>query len=256
MAQATIISAETKISGRIEGSEDVAVEGHVEGSILLSEVLHIAASGFVQGEARAREVRIDGVFVGDLQADERVLLSATARVKGNIITPLLDMADGAQLAGELAIGDLDAEGSTTPRGTTPVTRATSQVKAVPVSRTTPTRSTPSQVKPSQVTPPRATSAPSATTRPAGSTSAATTTLTVEEVEEEATATEAEQEIIVDFATETAPSASPEEALQELDDDYTVKELREELRRRDLAVSGTKAELLERLLQSDAATQDR
>ncbi|MFU8804333.1 MAG: polymer-forming cytoskeletal protein [Bradymonadaceae bacterium] len=219
MAQPTIIAPETRIAGRIEGSEDVAVQGHVEGTIVLSEALFIAPTGFVRGDAAARVVHIEGAFVGELRAYERVVLGATARVQGNIITPLLEMAEGAQLSGDLTVGDVE-EGAFAPVQRTATTRTTAPA---PRRAGTPARPL----------------AGSESAHKLEESRAATTTVTVEEEPQESRPLE---ELLAD------------EAAQEVDEDYTVKELRDELRRRDLAVSGTKAELIERLLQAETEEQ--
>ncbi|MBA2661583.1 MAG: polymer-forming cytoskeletal protein, partial [Bradymonadaceae bacterium] len=111
MAYPTTIAAGIHIAGSIQASEDVAIEGSVEGSISLSEVLYVAAGALVRGNVDVREAHIDGVVIGTIRASERVILGATARVQAAIATPALQMNDGAQYAGELNIG-ADAELST------------------------------------------------------------------------------------------------------------------------------------------------
>jgi cytoskeletal protein CcmA (bactofilin family) len=264
MVDVTTISPQTRVAGRIEGSQDVRVEGQVEGTVVLTALLHIAPTGLVSGDVTVREARIDGSFVGDLRAQDRVVLSATAKVRGTLVSPLLEMADGAQLAGELTIGDVEGPA---------VTRSAEVATARPVTSAVRPAATTARYAPA-ASPVTRTPVPTRATAPAPPANAAprleehrapVTTVVVEEIEE---VEEVEEVVVVeqvlaspaqDEQTSLPISSEParvEEIIHELDEDYTVKELREELRRRDLAVSGTKAELIERLLQAEAAEQKR
>ncbi|TXD32702.1 polymer-forming cytoskeletal protein, partial [Lujinxingia vulgaris] len=132
MADPTIIGAQTQVSGRVSGDADLRVEGRVDGTIELSETLTIAQGGVVTGTVKARQVVIEGVLDGEVSAEERVVLSATARAVANILAPLVEMADGAQLRGELNIG-VDAEAPTAAR--TPA-RTSQPTRSAPASTAT------------------------------------------------------------------------------------------------------------------------
>ncbi len=264
MAYPTTIAAGTHVAGSIQASEDIAVEGSVQGTISLSEVLIVAPGGVVHGDIQARVAQIDGVVVGTIQATERILLGPTARVQATITSPLLEMNDGAQLAGELNIG-VDGE-APAPARTTASTTSRSSSTAPTTSRAIPTASSSRTATPARTTTP-APSAPQSTTPASVATQAASVTQPAAAAV--TTVVEEEQEQPVEVATPAAPEESeasiekkePEKAqanaeadaitFQELDDDYTVKELREELRRRDLPVTGSKSELIERLLEAES-----
>src|SRR5690606_26514927 len=96
MAYPTTIAAGTHVAGSIQASEDIAVEGSVQGTIELSEMLIVAAGGVVRGDIQARVAQIDGVVIGTIQATERIFLGPTARVQATITSPLFQMSDGAQ----------------------------------------------------------------------------------------------------------------------------------------------------------------
>lgn len=228
MADPTIIAAETAVAGRIHGAEgDVSVEGFVDGTIELSQTLQIAPNGRVQGEVRARQVVIEGAFQGDIVAEERVVLAATARAVATIEAPLVEMEDGARLRGELNVG-VDGEVSIPPD------RRTTRQRSPATAATPPPASTSRQGTSS-------TASGGAAARTA--TSSATATTVVEEVADEE---EEEPE-----PTHNGKEFPSEAAIEQYREEYTVKELRSELRDRDLRVSGTKDELIERLLTADA-----
>src|SRR5690554_4590868 len=170
MADPTIIGAQTKVSGRISGDADLSVEGRVDGTIELSETLTIAQGGVVTGTVKARQVIIEGYIDGEISAEERVILRSSARAVANILAPLVEMADGAQLRGELNVG-VDAEAPTAAR--TPA-RTSQSTRSVPASSAT---SAGNASRSAPISRTSATASSAAATAPSSST---TTTVVVEE----------------------------------------------------------------------------
>jgi cytoskeletal protein CcmA (bactofilin family) len=90
------------IKGELTGSEDLAVEGKVEGKISLPEhVLTIGLGASVSAEVAARVVILHGSMTGNITAFERVELKATGRMNGDVVSPKVQMADGATFTGRL-----------------------------------------------------------------------------------------------------------------------------------------------------------
>jgi cytoskeletal protein CcmA (bactofilin family) len=214
MADPTIIDAGTRIDGRIAGEADVTVEGRVEGEIELTKTLTVADGGLVRGTVNVREAHVDGAVDGDVTASERIVLSQTARVIGSLQAPAIVVDDGAAFSGEVLM-ELEAGGRGAAASTAGAARSSAGRTSAP-----------------------ARSGAGSTGRRAAATSTATTTTTTTTVEEESEAEE-------DAEAEPDVTEMTERQLQ----DYTVKELREELRERDLQVSGTKDELIERLQEA-------
>lgn len=228
MADPTIIARDTFISGRVQGDDDLVVQGRVDGTVILSETLTIGADGRVDGDIQARQVVVEGRFQGTIEAEERVVLATTALAVAEVRAPVVEMADGARLRGELAIG-VDA----TPSGREATTGR--RRSGTPTARSaTPSRSG---------TKSRPARGSASTARAAEPSSAATTTTVVEE------STEEEEEPSEPQAEPEEPALS-DELVEQYRRDFTVKELREKLRERDLRVSGTKDELIERLLLAE------
>lgn len=237
MADSTTIGRDTAISGRIEGSADLSVEGYVEGTIELSETLTIAPGGRVDGQIQARQVVIEGSFDGDIVAEQLVVLTDTAQAIATINAPAVEMADGARLRGELSVGvDGDVEIST--ERPAPATAGRSRTTRTTTSPT-PTASTGGGGRRTTTT---ASAATSTTRSPA-----ATATAVVEESGSEA---EEEEEPAPEEPSGAGEESYSDETFEQYRQDYTVKELRDELRDLDLQVSGTKDELIERLLTGE------
>lgn len=238
----TIIGPETTVQGAVTGEGPLSVEGAIHGQVTLAQDLTIEPSGLVNGEVRVREAIVHGRLEGTLIATQRLILSSSAHVTGHIEAPLIRIDDGAHFSGEVEM-DLEGAAPAVSSGTTTSRQSfTTPARAASVASTRPA---PSSAPTRTVTPPAA-PAPSAPAQAAtqASPSSTTTTVVVEEEEEVE-----EQDAMEETDTSTSESNLDPAILAEYDD-QTVKELREELRRRDLPVSGTKQELIERLVEDN------
>ncbi|MCA9653794.1 MAG: polymer-forming cytoskeletal protein, partial [Myxococcales bacterium] len=99
----TIIGQGIHVHGQIHGEEDLRIEGRVEGSISLTETVHVAESGVVVATVDARDVVVSGIVVGNVSATNSVSLEPGAKLIGDISTPRLIIADGAAFRGNVAM---------------------------------------------------------------------------------------------------------------------------------------------------------
>ncbi|MEA2236596.1 MAG: hypothetical protein QOC81_1320 [Thermoanaerobaculia bacterium] len=100
----TYFGPNTTIDGTITGSEPVLIEGTVRGKINLGGELRIGAKGRVEATVHAKNVSIEGKLTGDVSADDRVELVASATVDGNIKAPKIIVAEGARFRGSVDMG--------------------------------------------------------------------------------------------------------------------------------------------------------
>jgi cytoskeletal protein CcmA (bactofilin family) len=92
------------IRGELTGSEDLVIEGQVDGKISLPDRdLTTGPESRIHATIRAKVVVVQGEISGDIAASEKVELTETSRVTGDIIAPLLTIADGACLKGAVDI---------------------------------------------------------------------------------------------------------------------------------------------------------
>jgi cytoskeletal protein CcmA (bactofilin family) len=93
-----------KLKGvEITDCDTLVVEGSVQAS-MDSRVMQIAEGGAFTGSAQIDEAEIRGDFDGQLTARHKLMLYATAKVKGQIRYGKLVMEEGAQLSGDIAYG--------------------------------------------------------------------------------------------------------------------------------------------------------
>jgi len=99
----------TRIIGEVSASEDLLIEGQVEGKISLPEHrLVVAATAKLKAEVFAREIAIAGEASGTFTAADRVEIQAGARVEGRIVSPRVALADGAVFNGKVEPHKTDA----------------------------------------------------------------------------------------------------------------------------------------------------
>jgi cytoskeletal protein CcmA (bactofilin family) len=104
----TLITTETRITGDVQFSGSMYVDGHVVGNVSAADehaVLTIGAHGRVDGEITVPHVIVYGSVTGDINAVEEVELMEEARVDGNVYYNLLQMAMGAAVNGKLVHRD-------------------------------------------------------------------------------------------------------------------------------------------------------
>ena len=92
----TMIGSGISIAGDVTADSDLKVEGVIEGrSIESSHDVEIGESGKVTASITAKVVRIAGEVTGDVAGSEKVLISKSGRVHGNVAAPRVQLEDGA-----------------------------------------------------------------------------------------------------------------------------------------------------------------
>ncbi len=100
----TFIGPNITVEGTVSGSERVVVEGTVRGQINIEADLLIGTKARVEATVHARNVTVEGKLNGDVSADDRVELVASATVDGNIKAPKIIVAEGAKFRGSVDMG--------------------------------------------------------------------------------------------------------------------------------------------------------
>ena len=135
------------IKGELSGSEDLYVDGTVEGNIELpGSNLMVGPNGRVRAGIRARGVIIEGKVDGDIEATERVELRKTAVLMGSIVTQRVSIEDGAYFKGGV---DVKRQAPAQPQPAAPQPRPEAKRESGPVaaSAAAPTASTVALPKP-------------------------------------------------------------------------------------------------------------
>lgn len=99
------ISQGIKIKGEVTGSEDLFVDGLVDGKLNLTNgSLTIGPNGIVKADVNAREVIVRGKVEGKVTGRDKVQLWSTGQVIGEVQTERLAIEEGAMLRGKVEAG--------------------------------------------------------------------------------------------------------------------------------------------------------
>lgn len=100
-AATTHIAAGAKITGQVNGSSDLLIDGELEGQVKLESHVTVGTEGRVKGDISARTVRIGGRVVGNVHGDEKVEILPTGRLEGDVAAPRVVLAEGAFFKGKV-----------------------------------------------------------------------------------------------------------------------------------------------------------
>ena len=90
------------IKGAVISSEDLVIDGSVEGTIELSgHCLTVSVGASIQAELAGRVITIAGAVTGNITASEKVAIRATGSVDGDIRAPRIAVSEGAVIRGRV-----------------------------------------------------------------------------------------------------------------------------------------------------------
>lgn len=111
--QTTIIGSDTHIKGEMTFDGTAKLLGTFEGKISAKGDLHVADGATCRAVVEAGRVTVDGTIDGNVTARERVELTGKAKMKGDLISARLLVAEGASFVGHCTVGPEAAKGGTT-----------------------------------------------------------------------------------------------------------------------------------------------
>jgi cytoskeletal protein CcmA (bactofilin family) len=98
-AMETVIGKGTKITGNIDATGTIRVDGHLEGEITTKGDLVIGESGSVKAKVKAHSAMIAGTINGNLEVADKLELASTGKLYGDIKTGSLIIGEGAVFKG-------------------------------------------------------------------------------------------------------------------------------------------------------------
>ena len=98
------------IKGEVTSQEPLTVAGHVDGSVeVAGHPQTIVEGGRAQGTLLAATIVVSGTVDGSLCASEKIVVSQTAVVEGDLAAPVLSVAEGARVQGRIDTGERKAK---------------------------------------------------------------------------------------------------------------------------------------------------
>ena len=93
------------IHGEVSGSEDLLIQGQIDGSVSLgAHSVTVGGGGRVNADISGRVITVEGEVEGDLTAQEQIVLRGSAQVLGDIKAPRVVLEDGASFRGLVDMG--------------------------------------------------------------------------------------------------------------------------------------------------------
>ena len=97
------------IKGEVTSQEPLIIAGHVDGSVeVAGHTLTIAKGGKATAVLLAATIVVSGTVEGSLCASDKIIVTETAVIEGDLVAPGLSLADGASVQGRIDTGDPNA----------------------------------------------------------------------------------------------------------------------------------------------------
>ena len=104
-AQTTVIAKGTTIEGKFICTENVRLDGAVNGEVKVDKRLVMGDGSTVNGNIHARDAAIKGRIKGDVYVKEALHLMDSAIIEGNISARTMIVDEGARYNGSCKIGE-------------------------------------------------------------------------------------------------------------------------------------------------------
>ncbi|MGK0364834.1 MAG: cytoskeletal protein CcmA (bactofilin family) [Saprospiraceae bacterium] len=99
-----VIAQGTTITGKFSATEDVRLDGVIEGEVKCDKRLVMGETGRVKGTIMAADAIIMGTIEGELIVGNTIHLKSTAKIDGIIKGKSMTVDDGARYSGECNVG--------------------------------------------------------------------------------------------------------------------------------------------------------
>ena len=98
------LGSSLRVKGEITGTEDLVIDGSIEGSIQLDKgKLTVGSTATVTAEINARDVVVHGYVKGNVRAHGKIEIRKDGSVIGNLTTAQIMIEDGANFKGSIQI---------------------------------------------------------------------------------------------------------------------------------------------------------
>ena len=99
-----------RIEGTLTGNEDLTINGTVTGTVQVNgHALKIGTNGKVEAALYAKSVTVEGQVTGNISADDKIQITPTGSVAGDLRAPRIALDDGAQFKGRVEMEKAKAE---------------------------------------------------------------------------------------------------------------------------------------------------
>lgn len=112
----TVIGPDANFKGELTFEKGLRLQGRFEGKINTPGRLHVAREAKLQADVESGAIIVEGDVKGNLVANERVDLKASARYEGDLRASKLTVEEGAVFSGHVTVGPEAIKGGARPSG--------------------------------------------------------------------------------------------------------------------------------------------
>ena len=99
----TVISESTTVIGDVETRGPLMVSGQVKGNGRIGGTLSVSKSAHWEGDISARQAVLAGRVTGKIVIEDKLEISSSAVIQGEIVAKILAIANGARIEGEVTV---------------------------------------------------------------------------------------------------------------------------------------------------------
>jgi len=112
----SVISKEMKITGSIESSGSLQIDGKLDGEIKCSGSASIGKGADIKGNVDASSVTVSGTVNGNISAKDKIEMKSSAKVVGDIKAKRLAVEDGVSFVGKSEVNPSGEAAAPAPSG--------------------------------------------------------------------------------------------------------------------------------------------
>jgi cytoskeletal protein CcmA (bactofilin family) len=99
----TVIAESTSIAGDVVTQGPLMVSGHVRGNGRIGGTLSVSKSAHWEGDISARQAVLAGTVIGKIVIEDKLEISSSAVIQGEIVAKILAIANGARIEGAVTV---------------------------------------------------------------------------------------------------------------------------------------------------------
>lgn len=100
----TVIAPSVRVEGDFVSGGNIRIEGAVAGSVDTKSDLTVGTDAEITADVKARNASVSGTLHGNLRVSDRLELTSTAHIYGDVEAQILTVEAGATIDGKLSIG--------------------------------------------------------------------------------------------------------------------------------------------------------
>lgn len=108
-AKGTVIGPGLVLEGKLESDEDVWIAGRIKGEVHCKRKVIVARGGHIEASVTCSSIVVFGEVVGNVVAEEHVIIESSGRLLGDITTKLLTNQPGGFFEGYSKMIDEDSK---------------------------------------------------------------------------------------------------------------------------------------------------